>query len=132
MNRILLLLVLIAPAHAADVTIAWDWPAEYCDGSKIDPADIEQAEIYIDTKPITASSDIERDSCAGPADIPPPSAVLHSVETPEKSVTVQLDPGTYFVRMRSQVSGRWSNLSAEAKATVDPGQPKVPVIISID
>lgn len=123
----------LAPAaEPAAVTIEWQWPTLNCDGSSIAVEEIDQAEVYIDDAPIPSASEADGDPCSSPVDVPPELAQVQSVTTPETSVTVDLPRGaTYFIRMRVQVNGVWSNLSAQAEREVGFSQPQIPIIVHI-
>jgi len=133
--RYLLALLLFCPllASAANVTLTWEWPTEYCAVAP-DPAeplplgDIQQAEIYISQTPIPRVPG----ACGPESDTPPPSAIIANVSTPNTTVDIDLACGaTYHFVMRVQANGAWSNFSAEAMRVVDCGRPDIPIIISL-
>lgn len=123
------LLLVTAPAFAADVTLTWNWPTQYCDGEALPLTDISAAEIYIAEAPIPRVPS----ACNGEADVPPSGAIIQQVTTPDTSVTIELPCGkTYYFVMRNQVtSGEWSNFSTEAMRTLECARPGVPIIISL-
>jgi hypothetical protein len=129
------LLVLSGVANAADVTLTWAWPTEYCPqpgqtvGDTLDLTDIAAAEIYVATAPIPRVPG----DCGTETDTPPSGAIIQQVTTPDTSVSMVLPCGpTYFFVMRVQdTNGEWSNFSTEAQRIVDCGRPGVPIIISL-
>lgn len=134
----LLLLAICTPLMAqapapVPVTIEWQWPELRCDGSVIFLDQIDQAEIYIATDPIPSASEENGDGpCGATEDVPPATAIVQTVSTDATSVSVDLPQGdTYFVRMRVQVNGEWSNFSAQAERTLDFARPNIPIIIRI-
>jgi len=124
------LVLLMGPAFAADVTIEYSWPESYCNGDPLAIGDIQAAEIYISESTIPRNSP---DGCTGADDVPPPSAILATVDTPDTQVTIDLECGkTYFMVMRVQgAAGEWSNFSGEAVRDVGCGKPNIPIIIRI-
>ncbi|KPL28069.1 MAG: hypothetical protein AMJ72_05350 [Acidithiobacillales bacterium SM1_46] len=134
--RYLITLLALVPlfAHAAPVTLEWDWPTEYCPangqqvGDPLDIADIQSAEIYISEQTIPR----QPGTCTADPDVPPTSAIIQTVSTPDTTVTIDLQCGkTYFFVMRVQAQGQWSNFSAEATRILDCARPNVPVIIRL-
>ena len=129
------LLVLSGVASAADVTLTWAWPTEYCPqpgqtvGDPLNINDIAAAEIYVATAPIPKVPG----DCGSETDTPPSGAIIQQVTTPDTSVNIDLMCGaTYHFVMRVQdVNGEWSNFSTEAMRIVDCGRPGVPIIISL-
>jgi hypothetical protein len=128
--RYLLALLCFIPlfASAADVTIEWTWPTEYCNNDLLPIADIASAEIYISDVTIPR----EPASCTGGEDVPPPSAIIATVSTPDTTLMVDLPCGKpYFFVMRVQAQGAWSNFSVEATHDLICGRPNIPIIIRI-
>jgi hypothetical protein len=125
---LLALLWLSAPAYAAEVTLTWQYPTQYCDGEALPIESIQKMEIYI------SETEIPRvpGPCGTEQDVPPSGAIIQQVVTPETSVTVELTCGkTYYFVGRIQASNLWSNFSAEAMRIVDCSRPGVPIIISL-
>lgn len=134
--RYLLALLCLFPllANAADVTLEWQWPTEYCPangqtiGDPLPIEDIQSAEIYISETTIPR----QPGTCTADPDVPPNGAIIQAVSTPETSVTIDLACGkTYFFVMRVQANGQWSNFSAEATRILECGRPNVPIIIRL-
>jgi hypothetical protein len=128
--RYLLALLCFIPlfACAAPVTIEWSWPTEYCNNDLLPIADISSAEIYISDVTIPR----EPASCTGATDVPPPSAIIATVSTPDTTLMVDLPCGKpYFFVMRVQAQGSWSNFSVEATHDLVCGRPNIPIIIRI-
>lgn len=126
------LTMLSVPAFAADVTLSWQWPTQYCNGDNLPLTDIVAAEIYIATSPIprVPSSCDENEQ-----DVPPSGAVIQQVTTPDTTVAITLDCGSeyHFVMRVQAANGEWSNFSAEAMRdlTDECGRPGIPIIISL-
>ncbi len=128
--RYLLALLCFIPlfASATDVTIEWSWPTQYCNNDLLPITDISSAEIYISDATIPRVPD----SCTGGADVPPPTAIIATVSTPDTTLSIDLPCGKeYFFVMRVQASGAWSNFAAEATKDLLCGRPNVPIIIRI-
>ena len=128
--RYLLALLCFIPlfASAAEVTIEWAWPTEYCNNDLLPITDISAAEIYISDVTIPRVPL----SCNGAADVPPPSAIIATVSTPDTTLIVDLACGqTYFFVMRIQALGQWSNFAAEAMTDLSCGRPNIPIIIRL-
>lgn len=128
--RYLLALLCFIPlfASGAEVTLEWSWPTEYCNNDLLPITDISSAEIYISDATIPR----EPDSCSGAADVPPASAIIATVSTPDTTLTLDLPCGKdYFFVMRVQAQGAWSNFSTEATKDLLCGRPNVPIIIRI-
>lgn len=128
--RYLLALLCFIPllACAAPVTIEWTYPTEYCNADLLPIGDISSAEIYISDATIPR----EPASCSGATDVPPPSAIIATVSTPDTTLEVNLPCGkNYFFVMRVQAQGAWSNFSVEATHDLVCGRPNIPIIIRI-
>jgi len=128
--RYLLALLCFIPllACAAPVTIEWTWPTEYCNNDLLPIGDISSAEIYISDATIPR----EPDSCSGASDVPPASAIIATVSTPDTTLSLDLPCGKmYFFVMRVQASGAWSNFAAEVTHDLVCGRPNIPIIIRI-
>ena len=133
MRYLIALLSLISiSAFAAPVTVSWQLPDQYCDGSQILPGDITNMEIYVSTSTIPAS-DV---SCGGTPDTPPPggTATVVSPTPSDNQMDIDLSPGlTYFIRARVQdANGEWSNFSNEVQRFVAFPRPEVPTITIIN
>ncbi len=115
-------------ADAAEVTLEWTWPTDYCNSDLLPIGDISSAEIYISDATIPR----EPDSCSGAADVPPASAIIATVSTPDTTLSLDLPCGkNYFFVMRVQAKGEWSNFSPEATHDLLCGRPNIPIIIRI-
>jgi hypothetical protein len=128
--RYLLALFFFIPllACATPVTIEWSYPTNYCNNDVLPIADISSAEIYISDATIPRVPD----SCTGASDVPPPTAIIATVTTPDTTVTLDLPCGKeYFFVMRVQANGAWSNFAAEATKDLICGRPNIPIIIRI-
>ncbi len=128
--RYLLALLCFIPffASAAEVTIEWSYPTEYCNNDLLPITDISAAEIYISDVTIPRVPL----SCNGASDVPPPSAIIATVSTPDTTLIVDLACGqTYFFVMRIQANGQWSNFAAEATKDLLCGRPNIPIIIRL-
>lgn len=124
-----MLMFVTAPAFAADVTLTWQWPIQYCDGDELPLTDVTAAEIYVSENPIPRVAG----ACGTEQDVPPSGAIIQQVTTPDTSVTIDLTCGrTYYFVMRLQVtSGEWSNFSGEAMRNLECARPDIPIIISL-
>ena len=133
MNKVLSRFVYLIPAlilgcSSAEgdttITVSWDLPVVYCDGSVLTPAtDLLAVEVYISASTIPASED---PGCGGVRDVPPVGITPLSVTGTATSVQATLTPGiTYHIRARVQASnGEWSNLTPELQkvvANLEPG-----------
>jgi len=128
--RYLLALLCFIPlfASATDVTIEWSWPTQYCNNDLLPITDIAAAEIYISDATIPRVPD----ACTGGADVPPPTAIIATVSTPDTTLSIDLPCGKeYFFVMRVQANGAWSNFAPEATKDLICGRPNVPIIIRI-
>lgn len=135
--RYLALLLCLIPlyANAAEVTLEWNWPTEYCPtagqtiGDPLPLTDIVAAEIYVSETTIPRVPG----SCGAESDVPPNGAIIQQVSTPDTTVTMDLECGKqYHFVMRVQVAtGEWSNFSAEAMRDLECGRPNVPIIIRL-
>ena len=105
------LMVAAVPASAAEVTMEWDWPTQYCGGEALPLSDLQQAEIYVSETTIPR---VPTSCVAGDTDTPPPSAIVATVPTSDTTINIDLTCGkTYFFVMRVQAGGEWSNFSGE-------------------
>jgi hypothetical protein len=128
--RYLLALLCFIPlfASATTVTIEWSWPTQYCNNDLLPITDIAAAEIYISDVTIPRVPD----ACTGGEDVPPPTAIIATVSTPNTTLDIDLPCGKeYFFVMRVQANGAWSNFAPEATKDLICGRPNVPIIIRI-
>ena len=115
-------------ASPAAATSYGPWPPEYCNSEPLPITDISAAEIYISDITIPRVPG----SCTGGVDVPPPSAIIATVSTPDTTLLVDLTCGkTYFFVMRIQAGGQWSNFAAEAMMDLLCGRPNIPIIIRL-
>ena len=118
-------------AWGATLTISYQMPTQYCDGTALPLADITDLEIYISEATIPAA-DV---SCGTPVDDPPqgPGVVVTPADPTLNQVDLDVAPGlTYFIRARVRdVNGEWSNLSNQVQRAVPFPRPDVPTITII-
>jgi len=118
-------LILGCSSSQADttITVSWDAPEQYCDGSIINPLDIQGYELYIDAQPIPASED---PACGAARDVPPSGITPITASGQQTTLDAVLTPGiTYFMRVRIQANGVWSNFSSELTTTIAQPEPGI-------
>lgn len=118
--------------YAAEVTLTWDLPTTYCDGTALDATRLGTLEIYWDTNPIPgpAAEDPDCPETALPA---PEGFAPIAVPAGQTQVKVDVDPGqTYYARVRvSDTDGNWSSLTKQISTTIPFAMPRAPAVFTI-
>lgn len=118
-------------AWGATLTIEYQLPTQYCDGTTLNAADITDLEIYVSEATIPAADA----PCSSPVDDPPqgPGVVVTPADPNLSQIDLDVAPGlTYFLRARVRdTQGNWSNLSNQVQRNVPFPRPGVPTITII-